>query len=197
VPDGSPTVAGIAIVGRDPATFLPGAYVQFLRLDGDDLSAPIIDEKRITGPLPQQLRVLDEVLRANIATSVDIQSADRDILAPNYPLVALQQFVRNALMHRLYEGTAAPVRVTWFADRIEIQNPGGPYGQVTVANFGRPGVTDYRNPTIAEAMRALGYVQRFGVGIAQARATLDRNGNPEPVLEPHPENVLIIVRPRA
>ena len=57
----------------------------------------------------------------------------------------------------------------WFWDRIEIQNPGGPYGQVTRANFGMPGITDYRNPHIAEAMKNLGYVQRFGVGISLAR----------------------------
>ncbi len=44
---------------------------------------------------------------------------------PDYPLVALQQLVRNAVMHRAYEITNAPVRVTWFRDRVEIQSPGG------------------------------------------------------------------------
>jgi len=77
--------------------------------------------------------------------------------------------VRNAYMHRSYEATNAPVRVYWFSDRIEIHNPGGPFGSVTVENFGQPGVTDYRNPNLAEALRALGYVQRFGAGIAIAR----------------------------
>jgi ATP-dependent DNA helicase RecG len=72
-------------------------------------------------------------------------------------------------MHRSYEATNAPVRVYWFDDRIEIHNPGGPFGSVTVENFGQPGITDYRNPNLAEALRALGYVQRFGAGIAIAR----------------------------
>ena len=40
---------------------------------------------------------------------------------------------------------------------------------MTVENFGQPGVTDYRNPNLAEALRALGFVQRFGAGIAIAR----------------------------
>lgn len=35
-----------------------------------------------------------------------------------------------------------------------------------------PGVTDYRNPNLAEALRALGYVQRFGAGISIARRLL-------------------------
>lgn len=195
-PDGTPTVAGIIVVGIEPTAFLPGAFVQFLRLDGDDLACPVKDEKRIDGPLPLQLRLIDEILRANIARSVDVTSGDRETVIPDYPLSALQQYVRNALMHRNYEGTAAPVRITWFSDRVEIQSPGGPYGQVTVERFGEPGLTDYRNPTIAEAMRALGYVQRFGIGLQLASRELSKNGNPPPTYDPHPENVLVVVRRR-
>ena len=36
----------------------------------------------------------------------------------------------------------------------------------------------HATPNLAEAMRALGYVQRFGVGIATARRALAENGNP-------------------
>jgi hypothetical protein len=49
---------------------------------------------------------------------------------------------------------------------------------VTPENFGQPGVNDYRNPHLAEAMRCLGYAQHFGVGIQIARDALARNGNP-------------------
>lgn len=80
--------------------------------------------------------------------------------------------LRNAYMHRSYETTNAPIRVYWFDDRIEIASPGGPYGSVTMENFGQPGIADYRNPNLAEAMRALGWVQRFGAGIGIARKAL-------------------------
>jgi ATP-dependent DNA helicase RecG len=86
----------------------------------------------------------------------------------------------DELRHRNYEGTTAPVRLTWFEDRVEISNPGGPHGSVTIAKFGDPGPTDYRNPALADAARALGFVQKFGSGIARARAALHRNGNPPP-----------------
>jgi ATP-dependent DNA helicase RecG len=39
-------------------------------------------------------------------------------------------------------------------------------------------VTDYRSPLIAESMRVLGYVQRFGMGIPIAKSELEKNGNP-------------------
>src|SRR5207253_2834366 len=114
-----------------------------------------------------------------ISVASDFISSPTEIRRPDYPIAALQQLARNAILHREYEGTNAPVRITWFNDRIEIQNPGGPYGQVTKRNFGQPGVTDYRNPHLAEVMKNLGYVQRFGAGIQIARRELANNGNPE------------------
>ena len=62
--------------------------------------------------------------------------------------------------------------MTWYDDRIEITNPGGPFGIVSAANFGKPGVADYRNPNLAEALKVLGFVQKFGAGIATARRAL-------------------------
>jgi ATP-dependent DNA helicase RecG len=124
------------------------------------------------------LSQIDELLRLHVMTAVDITSADREVRHPDYPLAALQQLVRNGIMHRLYEGTNAPLRIYWYADRIEIISPGGPFGQVTPENFGQPGVNDYRNRHLAEAMRCLGYAQHFGVRIQIAREALLRNGNP-------------------
>lgn len=114
-----------------------------------------------------------------------------------YPPAALQQLVRNAALRRNYEGTNAPVRMTWSDDRIEIQTPGGPYGAVTASAFGRPGVTDYRNPVPAEAMKVLGFINRFGVGIETARAALARNGNPPLEFSVEMNWVLATVRRRS
>ncbi|MFI8501006.1 ATP-binding protein [Streptomyces sp. NPDC085524] len=75
-----------------------------------------------------------------------------------------------------HETSYAPVRIAWFEDRIEITNPGGPFGQVRSDNFEQ--VNDYRNPSLAAAMKALGYVNRFGRGIGRVRTSLERNGNP-------------------
>lgn len=192
--DGTPTNAGLLIIGVDPTRFLPGAYVQFLRVDGLELDAPIIDEHRLTTAIPALLRELDELLRLNIRTAVTIGDELRDSRRPDYPLAALQQLTRNAIMHRSYEATASPVRITWYNDRVEIYSPGGPYGVVTVENFGQPGVTDYRNPILAEAMGGLGYVQKFGAGLPIARRTLEMNGNPPAEFTPDPSYVGVIVR---
>lgn len=189
-----PTVVGMLAIGKDPQEFIGGAYIQFLRIDGSGLSDAIRDEKRITGPLGEVLRMADEVFTANISVAVDVTSGPIEQRRLDYPLAALQQVVRNAVMHRTYEGTNAPVRVTWFSDRIEILSPGGPFGQVTIENFGSPGVTDYRNRHLAEVLHGLGYVQRFGVGIALTRQAMERNGNPPPEFDRTPTHVQVTLR---
>lgn len=189
-----PTVLGILVLGKAPIDHVPGDYIQFLRVAGTELSGPIKDQKRIEGPLPEMMRALDATLAAHISTKTDIVSKPTEQQAPDYPIAALHQLTRNAVLHRSYEGTSAPVRLYWFDDRIEILNPGGPYGQVTRQNFGQPGVTDYRNRFLAEAMRNLGYVQQFGVGIQTAQNELRKNGNPRAEFTLEDTYTLVTVR---
>ena len=106
----------------------------------------------------------------------------------------MQQITRNAVRHRTYEATNAPVRVYWYKDRIEVLSPGGAYGRVAVENFGMHGLTDYRNPNLAEAMKTLDLVQRFGVGIQIARKLLEAAGHPEPEFREIGDNVLATIR---
>jgi len=191
-----PTVLGVLVAARSPADFVPGAYVQFLRLDGNELTDPIKSQSEIHGPLPELLNRVDDLLKANISTATNIVSQSREARWPDYPIAALQQVVRNAAMHRSYEATNAPIRITWFDDRIEVQNPGGPFGQVNRENFGQPGITDYRNPHLAEAMKNLGFVQRFGVGIAIARKEMQKNGNPPPEFDVQDAHIAAVLRRR-
>jgi ATP-dependent DNA helicase RecG len=195
-PNGRATHVGLLVAGLDALSSLPGGYIQFVRFDGTELTDPIRDQKTISGRLADVLRRIDEVLKANIEVRVSFTDSTVEERRSDYPLSALQQLVRNAVMHRTYDGTNAPVRIYWFNDRIEIHSPGGPYGQVTQANFGQPYANDYRNPHLAEAMKNLGFVQRFGVGIATARRELKNNGNAPVEFDVQPTAVLSVVRRR-
>lgn len=178
--DPTPTVLGLLVLGKSPQDFIPGAYVQFLRIEGTELADPIVDAEDIRGAVSDVLRRLDDKLIAHNRVAVDLTSARTERRDSLYPVAALQQITRNAVMHRAYEATNAPARVTWFSDRVEALSPGGLYGSVNKDNFGSPGATDYRNPNLAEAMRTLGFVQRFGVGISLARRLLQEAGHPAP-----------------
>jgi ATP-dependent DNA helicase RecG len=82
-----------------------------------------------------------------------------------------------AVMHISYESNA-PIYIYEFVDRIEIINSGGLFGEATPQNF--PNASDYRNVVIAEAMKILGYVNRFNYGVKRAKDELVKNGNGEP-----------------
>lgn len=195
VDEPKPTVLGTLVLSSRTRDFLPGAYIQFLRIAGTSLGDPIADEQAIDGTIYDVLRRIDEKLTAHTRTSVNLTSGPVEQRKPSYPLPALQQLVRNSVLHRTYEATNTPVRLSWYDDRIEISSPGGPFGTVTAENFGQAGVTDYRNPNLAEALRVLGFVQHFGAGIPTARRALAENGNPPPEFDVQPTYVGVIVRP--
>ena len=178
-----PTVVGLLTLGIRPQDFIPGAYIQFLRIADTDLAGEVVDEARCTGPIAAQIARLNDKLDAHNRTTVDISSSRHEERRSTYPVAALRQIAYNAVMHRTYEATNAPVRVSWFHDRVEIMSPGGPYGAVTAENFGQPWIADYRNPSLAESMRVLGLVQRFGMGIGIARRELRRNEQPDPAFD--------------
>ena len=193
VQGGTPTWGAILAFGLDPQALIPGAYIQFLRIDGTEITDPIRDQKHLAGGLVDVVRRLDELIDLNISVRTQVAGAPRERQRPDYPADALRQLGYNAVMHRSYDGTNTPVRLHWFSDRVEIASPGGLYGRITQANFGE-GDTDYRNPLLAEIMANLGFAQRFGLGVPLARHALEANGNPPPEFEFQQARVIATVK---
>ncbi|MCC6365105.1 MAG: putative DNA binding domain-containing protein [Bryobacterales bacterium] len=169
-----PTNAGVLLFGKNPLEWLPGAYVQFLRLGGDSLSDDELTEKPLSGDLLTVLKELESLIEVQIDQKPIADSMLRERIVADYPFVALRELLLNAVMHRSYESTA-PIRFYWFSSHIEIQSPGGLYGEASPENF--PNQNSYRNPVLAEAMKTLGFVNKFGRGVFRAQAALRQNGN--------------------
>ena len=190
---GRPTVAGLLLFGTNPRYFLPGAYVQFLRFPGTTLTDRPDDEREISG----DMRTIVETVRQKIVAFNAVQSTAgegfRDQPRPDYPEWALRELFHNAVIHRDYQSNT-PIRLYWFSDRIEIQSPGGLYGEVTAATLTRR--NSYRNPVIAEAMKAMDYVNRYGYGIQRAQDLLAANGNPPAEFEIDDRVFLVTLRRR-
>ncbi|MGD9855083.1 MAG: helix-turn-helix domain-containing protein [Planctomycetaceae bacterium] len=104
-PDGTPNVAGLLTLGKDPRSWIPGAYLQFLRIDGDKLTDPILHQEELSGPLPDFLDQLDRLLRSQLTVWTTIEESGPETRHPDYPLTALTQIARNAVLHRNYEST--------------------------------------------------------------------------------------------
>lgn len=174
-PEGAATPTGLLAIGKNPTNWLPSAYIQFRRVAGTNITDDTLDQTEYRGTISDMVRALEEKLSAHNLASLSIGDGRHEIVS-QFPMPALEQLLRNAIMHRDYE-VITPIRITWFLDRIQIDNPGGPFG-ISPANFGQPGYTAYRNPNIAELMKSIGLVERFGVGIAIARRELENAGHP-------------------
>ena len=170
-----PTHAGVLLFAAHPLRFLPGAYIQFLRLAGSDAASEVLDAKEIHGDLMTVLQTLDLLVDVNIRQKPTYVSTLQEMMIADYPKTAVRELLLNAVMHRNYQSNT-PIRFYWYADHIAIDNPGGLYGEAATGVF--PERNDYRNPIIAEAMRALGYVNRYGQGVLRAQKALQDNGNP-------------------
>lgn len=190
---GCATNAGMLLVGKNPRFYLPGAYVQYLELPGTSLTELPSDQAEVSGDLPSVLKELEGRLKLLIKTSMVRISPLQEKLVPNYPEGAIRELLMNAVMHRNYNSNA-PIRFYVFADHIEIQSPGGLYGEATQQNF--PTRNSYRNPVIAEALKSLGFVNRFGYGVQRAQALLAENGNPSAEFEFDEHSVLVKIRKR-
>lgn len=181
---GSPTNAGILLFGRDPRRTLPGAYVQLARFDGTDLTGEVVMDDEVSGDLASVIREVEQFLDIQLPERPAPANGFHETRAAAIPHFVLRELFLNAVMHRDYQSTK-PIRVYLFSDHLEIQNPGGLYGEATERNF--PEVNAYRNPVIADALKTLGFVNRFGRGVLRAQQLLTENGNPpaEFYLESH------------
>jgi ATP-dependent DNA helicase RecG len=94
-----PTPTGLLLIGHEPEDHLPGSYVQFLRFDGTQLSDPTLSEHRISGTIQDMVLDVEEILRTNIDTVVQFEGLVREQRKSSVPFEALQQLLRNALLH--------------------------------------------------------------------------------------------------
>jgi ATP-dependent DNA helicase RecG len=166
-----PTSGGLLLIAKQPREWLDGLWMQFVRFDGPDRSYKVISDAKYEGGVFDQIKALEQIPK-NIR-SVRTASGEE---VPDYPEEAIRELVINAILHRAYDVGNAPSLFYFYSDHVEVLNPGGLHAPVTPATFGF--ATAYRNEVLAEAMKAFGYVHKFGSGIPTVHRTLKANGNP-------------------
>ena len=173
-----PTNAAILLFGKNPTYFFPGAYIQHVQFAGADNASDIVNENVFSGNLMTMLpRLKTFVETALVAKRPMPISALQEVMKSNYPEWAVRELLMNTVMHRDYQSNT-PTKLYVYADRMEITNPGGLYGNARPENF--PTVNDYRNPVLAEALKVLGYVNKYNRGISRVQSELRENGNGTP-----------------
>lgn len=83
-----------------------------------------------------------------------------------YPIKALRKIILNAIIHRDYSIYTEndPIRIEIYDDRIEVSNPGGLYGRLSIDDLGSSR-SDIRNPYIASILEILEITENRYSGI--------------------------------
>lgn len=177
LPYNCPTNAGILLIGKNPTRFIPSASIQYVQFEGLTKGTKVLNERLFKGNLLTELHNLEQFAEFTLERKrPELVTALRDKNFIGYPNKATRELLMNICQHRAYNGSNSPAHVYEYADRLEFDNTGNLYGKARPENF--PTETDYRNPLISSVMRALGYVNRFGMGIGLVADELKANGNP-------------------
>jgi ATP-dependent DNA helicase RecG len=190
----APTVAGLLMLGTDPQRTMPEAFVRLLRYQGNSREtgarSNIIQDARIDGSLPSQVREARRVLRRWLPRADRLGDSGRFEPTTIIPEPAWLEAVVNAVIHRSYAIGGDHIRVELFDDRLEVESPGRLPGLVRLDNIRRTRFA--RNPRIARAMADLDYGRELGEGIDRMYQEMERVGLPDPVLHPGPASVRVV-----
>lgn len=189
VVDNKPTVAALMLFSVYPQAYFPQLCITAVSVPGKEMSVTgsvgerFIDNKRIEGSITQMLNDALIFVRKNmkVKTIVDAETGMRNDRT-EYPVIAVRELVLNALIHRDYSihTESAPITITMYSDRMEIENPGGLYGRMTLDSLGFVSA-DTRNPYIAGALEIMGETENRYSGIPTIRSAMKNAGLPQPV----------------
>lgn len=175
-----PTVAGILLFSKNRLLLFSDAWIQVGVFDGVDKER-ILDSQKITSFFPQAVEEVLTFLKKNMRVGLKIEDARHQELW-EIPKIALREAVINAIVHTDYSLRGAPIRISIFQDRVEIENSALlPWG-LTFADL-KSGVSKLRNPVIARIFNEIGLIEQWGSGIKRMTKACLEAGLDEPIFE--------------
>lgn len=172
-----PSKGAIILFGRDRRYHFSDVWTQCGRFTGKD-KADIFDHIEIYDHLPQAVESIMLFLKKHAMRGADFSEVRRkDVWS--IPLGILREAVINALVHADYSQRGAPIRIAFFDDRIEIENPGILLPGMTIKDM-REGISRIRNPVIARLFREMNLIEQWGTGVPRMFKQAQELGLPEP-----------------
>ena len=156
------TVAGVLLCSHSPEEWLPNACITATCYRGDDRGSGQIDSQTITGPLNRQITEAVAFAVRNMRVGAYKNPARTEL--PQYSEAALFEAIVNAVVHRDYSIRGSRIRLSMFADRLEIDSPGGLPNNLTIDSM------DVRQSTRNEGLASI-----FGrIPVGEIRGSGDR-----------------------
>ncbi len=189
--DDIPTLCGILNFGKLPQALFPNLDIVAVRCAENEYGKEnadgirFLDNKRIDGTMSTMFVDALSFVYKNTkqSTYVNPNTGLREDMS-EYPLKAIREIVLNALMHRDYSIFTEnnPIRIEIYDDRIEISNPGGLYGSLTLEELGNIR-GEVRNPRIASILEVLDTAENRYSGIPTIYEEMKKAGMLPPKFE--------------
>ncbi len=171
------TVAGVLLCSREPQEWLPNACITATRYRGTDRASGQVDAQTIGGPLNRQITEAVAFAVRNMQVAAHKDPARIDL--PQFSERAIFEAVVNAVAHRDYSIPGSRIRLSVFADRLEIQSPGTLPNSLTVANIADRQAT--RNELLVSALGRMPTGDTRGRG--ERRYFMERRGDGVPIIQ--------------
>jgi ATP-dependent DNA helicase RecG len=186
--DGSPTVAGMLLFGKNPQTYLPQSgiiFVKFLGKEarGRDGLAGYGRRIEITGPAARMIERAWQIINEEMRVEAIVTGLRREE-RPEYPRFAVREALVNAVCHRDYRLSGRRVEIRMYEDRLEVISPGGLPGYITLDNIVEEHFS--RNPRLVAGLFQWGYIEELGLGIDRMIEEMLEFGHAAPNFEAKP-----------
>lgn len=189
-----PTHGAILLYGNDRRFHFDDAWIQCGRFIGND-KTDIFDHIDIDVPLPKAVDEIMLFLKKHAMRGADFSDIRRKDLW-SIPIDILREVVINALVHADYSQRGAPIRIAFFDNRIEVENPGLLLPGLTIEDMKR-GISKIRNPVIARVFKELDLIEQWGSGIPGIFHEAEEQKLPQPEIQEIGMRVRFIVNLKA
>lgn len=176
---GKPTYGATLCFGDAPNSIVAGCVTKCFYWKDIDQSSGLYDSKIFKGNIASQYKGAISFLKSNLKFERNIGGEGR---SDDYevPIVAIEEAIANALIHREYRNRNDGVTVNLFENKIEIGSPGLLPQQITLESLGIERGTYPRNPLIARVFYLYGHVEQAGTGLNRMKRAMLLRGLSEP-----------------
>ena len=175
-----PSRGAVILFGKKRQEHFSDVWVQCGRFTGLS-KIDIFDHIELYDHLPMAVDSIMFFLKKHAMRGADLSDIRRkDVWS--IPLGILREAVINALVHADYSQRGGPVRIAFFDDRIEIENPGILLPGMTVDDM-KQGISKIRNPVIARFFREANLIEQWGTGVPRIFSQAKEQGLAEPVIK--------------
>jgi len=184
------TLAGLLLFGLYPQALFPQLCITAVVVPGYNVgdvgtdAERFVDNKKFEGTLSQMIDGAIGFIYRNMREKTIVDERGKRVDKTEYPIKAIREIILNAVIHRDYSihTEHSPIRILMFQDRIEVENPGGLYGRITLSNLGKVGA-DTRNPHIASNLEIMIDTENRFSGIPTIINEMEKAKLPPPVFE--------------